>query len=165
MSTDHGDDKPVLHPVRTERIPYGSWQLAGIETLPAGWVNIRIWSYDRTLGCDLYVVEPCPGVLHLESTVTEHVIQYADPDGSFWTKFGDAYDESPKLVSIEVADPPHRYREFADPSWHPAFKAGGYIGTCPVDLVLETLTQHGFADAIPRPDGWSDPDDTEASDA
>jgi hypothetical protein len=159
MTTDYDDEKPSLHPVRAELIPYGSWQLAGIGALPPGWVNVRIWSYDNTLGCDLYVVEDCPGVLHLESCVTEVVMQYADPDGSLWNEWGDPYDDNPVLVATDVVDPPHKYREFADPTWQPAFKAGGYLGTCPVDLIRETLSEHGFADAIPRPDGWTSNED------
>lgn len=152
---------PPLHPVRAERIPYRSWRLAGIETLPAGWVNIRIWSYDRTLGCDLYIVEDCPGVLHFESSVTETVLHYAAPDGSLFTEWGDPHDDHTVVVATEVADPPHEYREFADPEWRQVFKAGGYLGSCPVDLVRETLSEHGFPDAVPRPADWTSDDGEE----
>jgi len=154
------DDDPPLHPVHAKRIPYGSWTLAGIESLPAGWCNVRIWSYDRTLNRDLFVTETCPGILYFESTVTETVRQLAAPDGSLLTQYGDPWDDSPVVLATAVVDPPHRHKQYADPEWKPAYVAGGYLGSCPVDLVRAVLTEHGFPEAIPRPDGWTaDPDD------
>jgi hypothetical protein len=153
------DENPPLHPVRTERIPYSSWTPSGLESLPPGWVNVRIWSYDRILGCDLYVVEECPGILHLESTVTETVLQLADPDDNLFTQYGDPWDDQPVVIDTSTAEPPHQHKEFVDPTWKAAYLDGGYLGTCPADMVAELLADNGFADAIPRPAGWVDPED------
>lgn len=150
------DDHPPLHPVRAERIPNHSWVLAGIEPLPPGWVNVRIWSYDEELDRDLYVTDECPGVLHFESRVTETVIADADPGGSLYTEWGDPWDDYPVVVATDVADPPHRCRQFADPRWRPAYLGGGYLGSCPADMVPEVLAAHGFAEAIPRPAGGAE---------
>lgn len=150
--TDY-DDKPPLHPVRAEQIPNNSWVPAGIDVLPPGWVNVRIWSYDEALGRDLYVTEPCPGRLHFESTVTEQVIQLADPDGELFSEWGEPYDPHPVVVDTVVADPPHRHSQYVDPTWQVAIVGGGYIGTCRTDQVRALLTEHGFAEAIPKPGG------------
>ncbi len=155
---DH-DETPPLHPIRTERIPTHSWVPAGIELLPEDWVNVRIWSYDRILGRDLYVTDACPGIVHLESAVTEKVLQYADPDGElFHPEYGEPYDHNPIVVGVEVADPPHKWHHHLDPDWKPAYMDGGYLESCPRDRVSEVLAAHGFADAIPKPDDWMDPD-------
>ncbi|BDY31390.1 hypothetical protein [Mycolicibacterium mageritense] len=156
------DENPPLHPVQAERIPHDSWVPASIELLPADWVNVRIFSYDPILGRDLYVTDTCPGILHFESAVTEKVIQYADGDGNlFDPEFGEAYDSRPVVVGVEVADPPHRWHHHVDPSWLPAYAGGGYLGSCPQDQVRKLLTEHGFADAIAKPEGWVHPDDDE----
>ncbi len=156
------DEHPPLHRVHAERIPYESWALAGIEALPPGWVNVRIWSYDQTLGRDLYVTEVCPGILHFESTVTQHVMQYADPDGNLYSEWGEPYDDKPTITGTLIADPPHRHHQHADPTWRPAYMAGGYLGTTTIDRVAELLTEHGYPDAVPRPDGWTHPDTEDA---
>ncbi|MEW5810890.1 MAG: hypothetical protein AB1925_15710 [Actinomycetota bacterium] len=134
------------------RVPHQSFVPAGIETLPAGWVNVRLWSYDEALGRELYVTEPCPGILHFESRITEHVIQKAGPDGELFDQYGEPYDHHPVVVDTEVADPPHRFSQFVDPTWQVAHLGGGYLGTCTTDTVGELLAEHGFAEAIPRGD-------------
>lgn len=153
MTTYSYDDNPPLHSVRAERIPHASWVLAGIEPLPPGWLNVRLWSYDQVLGRDLYTTDSCPGVLHFESATTEVVIADADPSGSLLTENGDLWDDRPVVVATHIADPPHRIKQFADSTWQPAYVAGGYLGSCPADLVTELLAEHGFAEAIPRPPG------------
>jgi len=159
MSTGYSfDDNPPLHTVQAQRIPNDSWILAGMETLPQGWVNVRIWCYDETLNRDLYVTDECPGILHFESSVTETVLQDADPDGSLFTEYGDPWDDQPVVIATQLADPPHRHRHYADSDWKPALLGGGYLGTCPQMFVRKVLAEHGFANAIPRPDGWRHPE-------
>lgn len=153
------DENPPLHPILTEHIPNDSWVPAAMALMPDGWVNVHIWAYDRILGCDLYVVEHCPGILHFESTVTEKVIQQADDDGELFSEWGCPYDDHPVVVGVETADPPHRYSVHVDPHWKPAYLVGGYLDSCPQDRVREVLVAHGFADAIPKPDGWVALDD------
>lgn len=146
------DDTPPLHPVRTTRIPHWSFVPAAIEALPPGWVNVRIWSHDEALGRDLYVTEPCPGMLHFESTITQHVVQEAGPDGELYDQYGEPYDRHPVVVDTAVADPPHRYSQHVDPTWQVAMLGGGYLGTCKTEDVSALLAEHGFAEAIPRGD-------------
>lgn len=138
----------------------GSWVPAGIEVLPDGWVNVRLYAHDRILGRDLYTTDTCPAVLHVESTVTERVLQFADPNGDlFDNETGEPWDDHPTVVEVAVADPPHRYRYYLDPSWKPAQLGGGYLASCPRAEVQKVLTENGFADAIEKPEGWVNPDD------
>jgi len=151
------DDEPKLHPIRTTRIPHTSWVPAGIELLD-GWVNVRIWSHDRVLGRDLYVTEPCPGLLHMESTVTEVVVQYADDDDNIFNEWGDMYDDRPVVIDTLTADPPHTWSQHVDPDWQLSYVQGGCIGSCPADKVPELLAEQGFGNAMLKPDDWVDPD-------
>lgn len=141
------DNLPALHPVRAKRIPHGSWLPAGIETLPPGWVNVRLWARDES-GRELYTTEPCPGIVCFESTVTEVVLTEADADGSRWDENGEEYDEHPVVVDTVAANPPHRHRHYVGPDWLPAYLGGGYVGTVPADFVPQLLAEHGYADAI-----------------
>lgn len=138
---DH-DAPPPLHTVHVERVPYGSWVLAGIETLPPGWVNVRLFDHDKTLGLERYTVETCPGVLHFESTAVEIFLQNAAPGGDLFDEFGVEYDEHPDLIGTRVADPPHRYHYHVAPDWRNAILGGGYLGTCLADRVPELLAAH-----------------------
>ena len=36
------------------------------------------------------------------------------------------------------------------------------LGTTTIDRVAELLTEHGYPDAVPRPDGWTHPDTEDA---
>jgi hypothetical protein len=144
------DNHAALHAVRANRIPSESWLPAGMETLPSGWVNVRLWDCDES-GRERYRTEPCPGIVHVESSVTEVVLTEADDDGSIWDENGEQYDEHPVVVDTLVADPPHRHRHFVGPDWLPACRDGGYVGTAPADQVRQLLTEQGFADAIPLP--------------
>ncbi|MFV8316276.1 hypothetical protein [Mycobacterium sp. 23] len=144
------DNRPALHPVRANRIPRGSWRPAGVETLPPGWVNVRLWACDE-LGRELYITEPCPGIVHSESRVTEIVLTEADIDENLWDEDGELYDSWPVVIDTVAADPPHGRRHYVDPDWLPAYIGGGYIGTVPADQVPQLLVRQGFADAIPRP--------------
>lgn len=144
------DNFPALHPVHANRIPHESWRPAGIETLPAGWVNVRLWARDES-GRELYTTEPCPGIVHIESSVTEIVLTEADPDGSIWDQDGELYDEHPVVIDTLPAVPRHRARHYVAPDWEPAYLGGGYLGTVPSDQVPQLLAEQGFADAIPRP--------------
>jgi len=143
-------DTPPLRPVHATRIPWESWRPAGIELLPPGWVNVRLRERDA-LGREVYITEPCPGIVHTESAVTETVLQHADPGGSVWDENGELYDEHPVVVDTIAADPPHRTRYYVAPDWEPAYLGGGYLGSCPLDMVNELLAERGYADAIPRP--------------
>ena len=147
MTTDHLDDdtRPPLHTIKARRIHPDTWVPAGIEALPAGMLNVRIWDADS------YTTEPCPGIVHLESAVTEVVLVGADPDGElFDNETGELWDDDPAVVGTEPADPPHRTKHYADPQWRPAYVGGGYLGTCSTDQVRQLLTKHGFPNAIPH---------------
>ncbi len=143
------DNRPALHPVHVNHIPQGSWRPAGIETLPPGWVNVRLWARDE-LGRELYTTDPCPGIVHLESSVTEIVLTVADVDGNLWDEDGVPYDSEPVVIDTVAVDPPHRRSHYVDPDWLPACRGGGYIGTALTDQVPQLLVGQGFADAIPR---------------
>ena len=64
------DNQPLFPTTYTRPAP-NAWRPSGIELLPEGWVNVRLWSYDRVRGVSLWVSDPCPGVLHEESAITE----------------------------------------------------------------------------------------------
>ncbi|MCF6386532.1 hypothetical protein L2K20_06075 [Mycobacterium sp. MBM] len=150
--TDH---IPELHTVHARRIHPDSWVPAGIETLPTGMVNVRLYDHDFAVGRDTYVIEPCPGIIHLESTVTQVVLVGADADGELWDEHGQPYDEHPVVIGTEIADPPHQTRHYADPQWRPSYVGGGYLGTCRADKVPALLVEHGFPDAVPHErKGW-----------
>ncbi|OBG36204.1 hypothetical protein A5671_21750 [Mycolicibacter heraklionensis] len=121
-------------------------------------MNVRIWSYDRILNADLYVTDDCPGVLYEDNSVTETVKSWADGDGEIADEYGYLYDEHPVVIAYEVADQPAQRQHYVDTDWRPGYVGGGYLGSCPVGLVPELLAEHGFADAIPRPDDWQHPD-------
>ncbi len=162
---DRDDETPPLHPIHVEHIPNLSWVPASIELLPDGWVNVRIYSYDRILDRELYTTDTCPAILHLESNITERMLQYADEDGElFHPEYGEPYDSKPVLLGIDVADPPHKWHHHLGPDWKPAYRDGGYLESCPREMVREVLVRHGFADAIEKPEGWRDPDDEAGGD-
>ncbi|MCV7176158.1 hypothetical protein [Mycolicibacterium sphagni] len=144
------DNHPALHPVRANRIPDGSWRPAGIETLPPDWVNVRLWARDES-GREIYITEPCPGIVHIESSVTEIVLTEADVDENLYDEDGEPYDPRPVVIDTVAADPPHLHRHYVSPDWLPAYLGGGYVGTVPDDQVAQLLARQGFADAIPRP--------------
>lgn len=98
-------------------------------------------------------------MIHEENSVEERVLSWADGDGEIIDPDGCPYDPHPVVVVSETVDPPATVRHFAGPDWRPAYLGGGYLGSCPVDLVTELLDEHGQGNAIPRPDGWRDPDD------
>lgn len=152
------DETPLLYPTAYSRPAPNMWRPAGIESLPPGWVNVRIWSYDRILNADLYIIDECPGLIHQENTIVETVKSWADADGEITDEYGELYDPEPVVIATEAVEPPARHRHFVDASWQPAYLGGGYIGTCIIDMVSELLAEHGFADAIPRPDDWQHPD-------
>lgn len=155
------DELPALFPTRYTRPASNTWQLAAIEPLPPGWVNVRIWSYDYILGVNLWVTDASPGLVHEDNNVTEHVLSWADSDGEIvCPEFGYLYDEYPVVVATTDAEPPWQRKHFADPDWRPAYLGGGYLGSCPADLVPDVLAEHGMSDAVPRPDDWQ-PDDSE----
>lgn len=146
----YDDTPPPLHTVHARRIHPDSWVPAGIEALPAGSVNVRLYDHDVTTGRDTYTTEHCPGIIHLESAITEIVLVGADPDGELWDDNGSPYDDHPVVIATEIADPPHRTQHYADPQWRPAIVGGGYLGTCTTDKVPQLLTEQGFPQAIPR---------------
>jgi len=146
------DETPKLYPTRYRRPAPGSWTPAAMEQLPPGWVNVRIWSFDEALGRNLYTVEACPGVLHEESEWTEAVLSWADENGEIIDENGELYDLHPVVIELERQNPPSRHRHFVDPQWNPAYRGGGYLGSCPADMVADLLAEHGQEDAIPRPE-------------
>lgn len=142
---------PTLHPITYRRPAPGSWRPAGIEALPAGWVNVRLHSRDADRGVDLYTVEPCPGILHEESHTIETVRAMA-VNGELLNEYGEPHDPNPVIVSAEPADPPAAISHHVAPDWRPAYLGGGYLGTCRAESVAELLAEQGFGDAMPRPD-------------
>ena len=150
MANAHDDNLPPLCAAFARVIPDYSWVPAGMEVLPPGWVNVRLWGRDE-LGRDIYITEACPGIVHTESNVTEIVFTKADVYGNFLDDNGEPYDTHPVVVDTVAAHPPHLRRHDVGPDWLPVYHGGGYVGTVPGDQVPHLLAEHGFADAIPRP--------------
>ncbi|ULP45944.1 hypothetical protein [Mycolicibacter virginiensis] len=144
------DETPPLYPIIYRRPAPHMWRPAGIESLPPGWVNVRIWTYDPILSVDVYAIDKCPGVLYEDNSVTEIVESWADGDGEIVDEYGYLYDEHPVVIACEVADLPAQRQHYVDTDWRPAYLGGGYLGTCPVDMVSELLAEQGFAEAVPR---------------
>lgn len=113
-------------------------------------MNVRLWARDES-GRELYVTEPCPGFVNIESSVTEIILTQADVDENLWDENSEPYEAHPVVIYAVAADPPHLHRHYVDPDWLPAYRGGGYVGTVPADRVPRLLAEQGFADAIPRP--------------
>lgn len=144
---------PTLHPTRYKRPARHTWEPAGLETL-TGWLNVRIWSYDRRLGVDLYVTDECPGVLHEENAWTETVLGWEDNNGDIANPdTGELYDPDPVVIDLQPATPAWKQQNVG-PDWTAAITGGGYLGSCPADMVPDILRRHGFEDAIPKPADW-----------
>lgn len=156
---DYDQDDPPLHSIVTTRFPNWSFHLDAVETLPPGWVNVRLYTFDQRIGRHLYQVEECPARLHFESWTEETLLQGADPEGDLWSPWGDPWDDHPVVVATTRVETPCRYSSYADPQWKEAYVEGGYIGTCLAEKVGDLLTAEGFPDAIPLPNDWAPPED------